>query len=85
MLTLLVPIEKIGIQMTNLERLLEQSKDKNEIKDQIISVMFEVLKEVSLPPHKDSNVYSLLDTLNCRAKDAIEKIEQLAAQALGEK
>jgi hypothetical protein len=68
--------------MTNLERLLEQSKDKNEIKDQMIAVMFETiqsaLSEVSLAR---INQFRCIETL-C---DSIDKIEQLAAQALGEK
>lgn len=80
--------------MTNLERLLEQSKkirdgidnhtdcsEREEIKDQMIAVMFKALN-CSYP----QGPLLLSEPCNmCHNCSVIYKIEQLAAQALGEK
>lgn len=80
--------------MTNLKRLLDQSKkirdsvddhtqcfERDEIKDQIIAVMFEALR--CEYPTIGMGTYAACDY--CDTCKLMEKIEQLAAQALGEK
>jgi hypothetical protein len=42
-----------------------------------LAIAVEALKEVALPPYKDSDYKSLLDTLRVRAKDALQRIEKI--------
>lgn len=68
-------------QNRNAEFILEAC-NTSEIKDEMIRIMAEALYEIVLPPYKDSDLKSLLFTLNVRAAAAIVKVEELAKNSL---
>lgn len=62
--------------MTNIERLLEQSKDKHEIKDQMIAVMFEAIEDALILHENESNKLTCCK-MEAYLSGALEKLNEV--------